>query len=333
MIKILVKSLFVSLFLISCNKDISDNIENPQVNTPEIQTEPTFNVIFTENITYSYGLSHESVNSESITTMPLFMDSYVPENDSENRPVMMLIHGGGFFGGSKQQQAIVNIANYFAERGWVVFSIDYRLKNDYGTVPQEWIDFSVNVDPSSLAKFFAIYPAHRDAKAALRWIVANKNTYNINSDYITVGGGSAGAVASIGISVSDLEDYKNEISIDEDNTLLSTNLDQPFEVHTILDFWGSNNSIEILEYIYGKQCFDSNNPPIYIAHGTEDTTVLFSKAEQLRDIYEQNQVPYIFYELIGEGHGPWNATVENIRLEELAFNFIVEQQELIQITN
>ena len=68
--------------------------------------------------------------------------------------------------------------------------------------------------------------------------------------------------------------------------------------------------------------------PLYIAHGTEDTTVLFSEAEELRDIYETNQIPYIFYELTGAGHGPWNTTVNGLRLEKLAFDFIIEQQQL-----
>ena len=46
--------------------------------------------------------------------------------------------------------------------------------------------------PSNLNQIYAMYPTHRDAKAALRWIIANADNYNINTDYITVGGGSAG---------------------------------------------------------------------------------------------------------------------------------------------
>ena len=33
----------------------------------------------------------------------------------------------------------------------------------------------------------------QDSKAALRWIIANSNIYKINTDYITVGGNSAGS--------------------------------------------------------------------------------------------------------------------------------------------
>ena len=104
------------------------------------------------------------------------MDSYVPENNSQNRPLLMLINGGAFVGGSKQQDAIVDMANYYASRGFVVFSIDYRLRDHMGTIPQAWIDATSVSNPSNLDQIFAIYPAHRDAKAALRWIMANAKT-------------------------------------------------------------------------------------------------------------------------------------------------------------
>jgi acetyl esterase/lipase len=256
------------------------------------------------------------------------MDSYVPENNSQNRPLLMLIHGGAFVGGSKQQDAIVDMANYYASRGFVVFSIDYRLRDHMGTIPQAWIDASSVGNPSNLDQIFAIYPAHRDAKAALRWIMANAQNYNINKDYITVGGGSAGAITSIGICVSELDDYKDEISSSEDNTLSSTNLSQTYEVQTILDFWGSTESIEILESIYGHQRFDSNDPALFIAHGTEDPTIPVSSAEDLKTICETNEIDFVYYPLEGKGHGPWGATVDGKSLSDLSFEFIVENQNL-----
>jgi len=230
--------------------------------------------------------------------------------------------------GSKQQDAIVDMAIYYASRGFVVFSIDYRLRDHMGTIPQAWIDATSVGTPSNLDQTFAMYPAHRDAKAALRWIMANAQNYHINKDYITVGGGSAGAITSIGIGVSELGDYKDEISSSEDNTLSTTNLSQTYEVQTILDFWGSTVSIEILESIYGHQRFDSNDPALFIAHGTEDPTVPFSRAEDLKTICETNEIDFVYYPLEGAGHGPWGATVNGKSLSDLSFDFIVENQNL-----
>ena len=299
-----------------------------------VKSESSYDVIFDEDITYGKGLSHQIWNSQASTLIDLKLDAYVPKNDLIDRPVIMLIHGGGFIGGSKQQASIVDMANYFASRGWVVFSIDYRIKDDFGTVPQEWIDYSTNIDPVNLeplsaAQFLATYPAHRDAKAALRWVVANADTYKINTNYITVGGGSAGAMTAVGIGISTEEDYRNEIDISEDATLSSTHLEESYQVKTVLDFWGGKISLDALEWIYGYQRFNSSSPPLLIVHGTKDTSVPFSNAEELRIIYENTGGDYKFYPLQGLGHGPWNAMVDGKSLSDLAFDFIVEKQNLI----
>jgi len=326
MSKIFVSVLMV-VFLFSCDKD-DDNIVTPESSSPTVKLNATYEVNIREDIIYAEGLSHDSWNSANTSVVPLLMDSYVPDNDLQNRPLLMLIHGGAFYGGSKQQEALVNMANYYASRGFAVFSIDYRLNDHEGTIPQEWIDASSDIPPANHDQLFAMYPAHRDAKAALRWIIANAENYHINKDYITLGGGSAGAITSIGLGVSELGDYKDEISLSEDNTLSTTNLSQTYEVQTILDFWGSNVSIEILESIYGYQRFDSNDPALFIAHGTEDPTVPFSSAEDLKTICETNEIDFVYYPLEGRGHGPWGATVNGKSLSDLSFDFIVENQNL-----
>ena len=327
MMKQIFSSLLIMACLISCDKD-DDNINPPITSAPTVKLNTTYEVNITEDITYAEGFSHDSWNSATTSIVPLFMDSYVPDNNLQNRPLLMLIHGGGFSGGSKQQEALVAMANYYASRGFVVFSIDYRLRGDKGTIPQEWIDATTNVDPAEIDQLYAIYPAHRDAKAALRWIIANADNYHINTDYITVGGGSAGAITSIGLGVSELGDYKDEISVTGDNTLSTTNLSQTYEVQTILDFWGSNVSVEILESIYGYQRFDQNDPALFIAHGTEDLTVPFSSAEDLKTIWETNEIDFVYYPLEGRGHGAWGATVNGKSLSDLSFDFIVENQSL-----
>ena len=313
--------------ILSCAKDDNNKI-TPENSSPTVKLNTTYEVNITEDIIYAEGLSHNSWNSPNTTVVPLLMDSYVPENNLQNRPLLMLIHGGGFSGGSKQQETLVAMANYYASRGFVVFSIDYRLRGDKGTIPQEWIDATTNVDPAELDQLYAMYPAHRDAKAALRWIIANADNYHINTDYITVGGGSAGAITSIGLGVSELGDYKDEISLSEDSTLSTTNLSQTYELHTILDFWGSNRSIEILELVYGYQRFNSNNPSLFITHGTEDTTVPFTSAEDLKTIWETNEIDFVYYPLEGKGHGPWGATVNGKSLSDLSFDFVVNNQNL-----
>ena len=319
----------VLLVFIACSNDDTNLSIDTSIEIPIVQSSQLYNVIVEEDIEYGQGLSHEEINSENSTTVPLKLDVYVPENDQESRPAFMFIHGGGFIGGSKQQSQIINFANFFTSRGWVFISVDYRLRDDKGTVPEAWNDYSSLLEPSQTSQFMAIYPAQRDAKAALRWIVANSDTYNINTDFITVGGGSAGAISAISLGISEEEDFRDELNISQDPTLESTNLDQSYKVQTIIDLWGSKVALDLHEDIYGNDHFDGNDPPLFIVHGTEDPTVLFSNAEELKSIYETIGVPLAYYPIEGGGHGVWNATVNNKRLEQLAFDFITQQQNLV----
>lgn len=320
--------LILSLFLVACSTNEAVTI-HPQQEIPIIKANETYPVLVEENIVYAQGLSHASINSTNPTTMPLLLDVYTPDNGLENRPVFMFMHGGGFIIGSKKNIYITNLANYYTSRGWVFVSINYRLQNNYGTVPQEWEDFSINLPSDGISQFLAIYPAQRDAKAALRWLVANANTYKINTNYITVGGSSAGAVTAIQLGISKQEEYRDEISAVLDPTLSTTNLEQTYTVRTIIDLWGSKIAVDILEQLYNSTHFNSKNPPLLIVHGTEDTTVLFSEAEALKTIYETTGVPLAYYPLEGMEHAAWNALINNKPIEAISFDFIVDQQNLI----
>ena len=299
---------------------------SPAMAAPRVKAEASYTVTVTEDIVYAEGLRHESINSSAAVPVPLLLDAYVPDNEQRNRPVLMFIHGGGFRGGSKTSANIVNVVEYFAQRGFVVFSINYRVVRDRGTVPQAWVDYAPNLEESDVDQFLAIYAALRDAKAALRWVLAHADDYGINRDYVTVGGNSAGATSALGVGISAREDYRDELTLAQDRTLLTTNLFEPNQVHTILDLWGSKNALDTLEVIYGLQRFDSDSPSLFIAHGTEDPVVPYSSAEDLQAIYEDTGAPYVLYALDGLGHGPWDTTVDQKRIEQLAFEYVVEQQ-------
>lgn len=306
-------------------------MDNDQ-SSPVVSCESTYSVIIEQDITYAEGLSSKGSGS-SPSPISLILDVYMPNNNSDNRPVYMFIHGGGFRGGSRLQEAIVDQAHYFASRGWVFVSIDYRLAGDLGSpltgmVPQEWeAVLSLISDPVAKEQFLAMYLAQRDAKAAMRWIVANAQKYNINKDFITVGGGSAGAITAVALGISNQEDFRDEISQTDDPTLATTHLDQKYEIRSIVDYWGGNAALEALEAIYGHNRFDSDDPPLFIAHGTNDPTVLFSEAEELVHLYDSTGAHVELNPFTG-GHGAWGATINGKSLAELSFDFLIEQQNL-----
>jgi len=326
------KQLFKILLLLtvisSCKKNTSTDIivSNPV----SVKSSATYSVVVEQNITYCQGLSHQTLNSTSYSTMDLRLDVYKPANNPKKRPAILLIHGGGFVGGDKSDVNIVNLANYFASRGWVAFSINYRLLGDKGTVPAQWIQYAqTSVPLVDQSQFMALYPAHRDAKAAMRWMIANADNYNIDTNYITVGGGSAGAIVATTLGITNTTDYKNEISLTTDPTLSTTNINKTYTIKTILDFWGSGIGVNATNNVYGYQRFDRSDAPIMIAHGTADSTVKYTNAIELRDIYASTGAAHKLYTLVNRGHGPWDAIVNGKKLEELSFDFMVEQQKLI----
>ena len=201
-----------------------------------------------------------------------------------------------------------------------------------GIAPQEWIEFSLQnaQSPDEVQTSIAIYAAQRDAKAALRWFVANANTYNLNNDFITVGGASAGAVSTVALGITDQQDFRDEISIADDPTLSTTNLNESYNVESMVYLWGSNVKVELYEAIYGLNRYDSDDPELFMAHGTLDAnpTTTFSEATELKDIYDSLEIYNELFPLEGAGHGAWDATVDGMSLSDLSFEFLVDRQNL-----
>ena len=84
------------------------------------------------------------------------------------RPVLLFVHGGGWIIGNKEHQGLP-LLHRFAARGWVGFSINYRL-SPRGTFPDHVID----------------------VKRAIAWVRAHAAEYGGDPDFIVIAGGSAG---------------------------------------------------------------------------------------------------------------------------------------------
>ncbi len=314
---------------------------------PIVQSESLYTVLVDENVEYAKGLGHIG-SSTSSSEVPLLLDVYYPDNNLTNRPVFMFIHGGGFQGGTKTKPEIVDMANFYASRGWVFASIDYRTVEELGTItgmtpeellayhkgiaPEEWINFTLQnaMAPDDVQTGIAIYAAQRDAKAALRWLVANAETYHSNNKFVSVGGASAGAISTIALGIADQESFRDELSTTDDPTLASTNLDETFDVKSLIYFWGANIKLELLEAIYGINAYDMNDPELFMAHGTMDVnpSTPFSEATELKGIYDSLGIYNELVPLEGAGHGAWNAQVDGKGLNEMTFDFIVDRQGL-----
>lgn len=322
---------FISILNLSCFSKATSSSKILRFNQdrPIVYTTPKFKVVKETDIVYAQGLRYDYQNSSNPEAINLKLDIYYPDSTYINRPLYFFIHGGGFKEGSKSGKAFLKLANYFASRGWVFVSIDYRLKKDFGTTPKAWADFTKTADLSTKIKNLnAIYPAVRDAKAALRWVAKHADNYKISTNHIKVGGGSAGAMMAIALGLSEPEDFTNELSFEEDYTLKSTSPETPYSIKSITSFWGSSLALDVFNGVYGKKQSYEGAPPILIAHGKYDKIVNIMKAKELVKNYQAQNIPYSFYPIEKQGHALWNTMFDGKSLEELAFSFMVEQQKL-----
>jgi acetyl esterase len=113
-------------------------------------------------VTVKNDVTYRTVDGEQ-----LGLDVYQPAKKAKNRPAVVVVHGGGWTQGDKALFA--RQGNQLAERGFVAFSINYRLAPAH------------------------TYPAAvEDVEAAVQWVRKHANEYGVDAKRIGTLGGSAG---------------------------------------------------------------------------------------------------------------------------------------------
>jgi acetyl esterase/lipase len=280
----------------------------------------------TEDVVYAQAVINSPANE---TLVDLKLDIYEPIGATgDKKPALMIIHGGGFVGGTKQQKQLMMFGEYFSKRGFVCFSVDYRVAKDAGLLPAEWPTNADAIQPGmSGQQLKALYTSARDVKAAVRWVRANAATWGVSPDHIAAMGGSAGAFLALMLGIVNEEDYRDEIDKKSDPTLLDTYLEQSSRVSAVIDLWGGTAHMAALEYLDGKSRYDESDAPVAIIHGTKDEAVPFTEAEEVKAAYDKSGVPYAFHPL-DKGHGAWGAKIDGKNLATVSFEFIVEHMGL-----
>jgi hypothetical protein len=158
-----------------------------------------------------YGISSNYLG----TADTLKLDIYKPAgNSSINRPLLVLNHGGAWVGGDKSEASIVAMAKEFAQRGYVVASVNYRL----GTHKANWAltPFQKDVNAGfhavyiadSAEIFRANYRAMQDLKGAIRFLKARHSLDSTCSEAVFIGGESAGGFNALNVAFLDLNSEK-----------------------------------------------------------------------------------------------------------------------------
>ena len=230
--------------------------------------------IITQNVVYGSAPSVDGFGTveSSTTSQNLLMDIYKPQGDTfTNRPVIIFAHPGGFFSGSKNVDDMMAFCDYFARKGYVTATIDYRL------------GFSVT-DNIAMHSTRAVYRGLQDGRAAIRYFRANAATYGIDPNKVYFVGSSAGAFIALHsiyldqISEKPIETgvypYTNliapysHIAPDLGGLDIGANLSFNGKPDAVISMWGAIQSTNLITA--------NNNTPVFLIHGEADATVSFN---------------------------------------------------------
>ena len=127
----------------------------------------------------------------------LRLDLYRPDEWSTNPgkqfPLMVMIHGGSFRSGGKRADNLVTYATEYAERGWIVASISYRLTGD-DPIPSTRMQNLYERIGGDFASLYnrTVIAAIEDMLVAVEYLQQRDDIY---APWTTVWGYSAGGIA------------------------------------------------------------------------------------------------------------------------------------------
>lgn len=124
----------------------------------------------------------------------LKMDLYYPSSPAETlnkRPCIVFFYGGAWLTGNKNDAGIQQKCFEWARRGFVVAAPNYRL--GWNCAASDLLAVCVFCQGNYYDLNTATYRGAQDGKAAMRFMVANQNTYKIDTSVMFVGGESAGS--------------------------------------------------------------------------------------------------------------------------------------------
>ena len=198
-----------------------------------------FNLIFSQ-------ISPERVlyKSTDQADLNLFVYKPVDFDKSQTYSCIVFFHGGGWNSGDYKQFERQSI--YFASRGMVAFSVEYRIRNKHVTSPIE---------------------AMEDAKSAIRFIRSNAKLFSVNPNLIAAAGGSAGGhLAAVAGNIDLFENPNEDLSVSSKPNLLIL-------YNPVLHFGRKWQWIKNPSDASPYENLKKGAPPTIILTGTEDKIV------------------------------------------------------------
>jgi len=256
-------------------------------------------------------------------------------------PAIVCIHGGGWHVGRKEWFRVH--ARYFAQRGMVAFSINYRLVNVLQGIKD-------SENPVMLVD------AIEDCKSAIRFIRANAVKFGVDPSKVGIMGDSAGAHMAAIIAGADFFDNTNEdlsISSKPDFAILCNGIysllrddiwnqkmsDTPLSATEIkarigLGLGNEISNSDVRNYILSPISFcETFKGDCLLLHGTADTVVPIEQSYEFSNRLKKSGVNCKCLSIIGAQHAfvlPWYHTEEKIIVDAMRKidDFLVENSYL-----
>jgi acetyl esterase/lipase len=224
-----------------------------------------------------------------------------PKTASGRMPAVLCIHGGGFRAGKRESYDTLCVK--LAERGYVAATMTYRL------APKHQFPAAVH-----------------DTKAAVRWLRANADKYQINPAKIGVTGGSAGGHLAqfLGVTANVPQFEGNGGNANQSSAVtcvvnvygpsdFTKSYGKSVDAHEVLPLWfGGDLNTKRNLHIQGSPLYwvTPNAAPTLCIHGTEDKYVAHEQAVWLVDKLKAATVEAELLTLEGAGHGFKGADAE-----------------------
>ena len=231
----------------------------------------------------------------------LKLDVYRPvTDDAGRRPALILAFGGAFHRGSKGAEvfegenpntAMAEYCHAFAQRGYVCFSIDYRLMQeapDPGVTPilfpdqpqnRDRIDFVRDVLglPPSTPQMMAgtIEAATDDVTKAVSFVRSRSRAYNVDVTRIAVGGFSAGASVALNSAFAEYA-----------------------PVAAVVALSGRIAAMTMDAYLESG----IGGPPTLVLYGQNDLALILGGIDEMRARFTKAGVANTFVDLPGQTH-------------------------------
>ena len=249
----------------------------------------------------------------------LQLDVYTTVTDSsasmQKQPCLVFVFGGGFKEGTRDAELYNDYFHYFANKGFTVVSIDYRLGMKGEKAPSMF-----NYKPMEKSIALAV----EDLYAATDYLLKKAEELHIDTTQIIISGSSAGAIAVL------QADYEKRNSLESTKALSAT-----FQYAGVIAFSGSIFSHE------GTPTYPIAPAPTLLFHGSADKLVPYNNnrffhigmfgSNTLAKEFRKNEYPYLFYSMEGEGHDVSEYPMTDFlpEIEQFITDYVLNKKQLL----